>query len=97
MHLGMSGSFRVEGDAETLVPPFHFERSKSAAHDHVVFTLEGGARVVYNDPRRFGAMTLARRRGLAEHPLFRDLGVEPLSTDFDAARLAALLAGARRR
>jgi formamidopyrimidine-DNA glycosylase len=95
MHLGMSGSFRVERGGETLAQPFHFERSKKEAHDHVVFTLEGGARVVYNDPRRFGAMTLAPTRGLAERPLFRDLGVEPLSKGFDAARLAALLAGAR--
>ena len=95
MHLGMSGSFRVERDGDTLVRPFHHERPKLAAHDHVVFTLDSGARVVYNDPRRFGAMVLTPTRGLAEHPLFRDLGVEPLSQEFDAARLAALLAGAR--
>ncbi|MGD0565246.1 MAG: bifunctional DNA-formamidopyrimidine glycosylase/DNA-(apurinic or apyrimidinic site) lyase [Roseiarcus sp.] len=95
MHLGMSGSFRVEREGETLVQPFHFERSKKEAHDHVVFTLDSGARVVYNDPRRFGAMVLTPTQGLAEHPLFRDLGVEPLSQEFDAARLAAVLAGAR--
>ncbi|HYA72935.1 MAG TPA: bifunctional DNA-formamidopyrimidine glycosylase/DNA-(apurinic or apyrimidinic site) lyase [Roseiarcus sp.] len=95
MHLGMSGSFRIERGGETLVRPFHDERPKLAAHDHVVFTLDDGARVVYNDPRRFGSMTLAPTKGLAEHPLFRDLGVEPLSAAFDAARLAARLAGAR--
>ncbi|MGD1038164.1 MAG: bifunctional DNA-formamidopyrimidine glycosylase/DNA-(apurinic or apyrimidinic site) lyase [Roseiarcus sp.] len=95
MHLGMSGSFRVERDAETLAQALHFERSKSPAHDHVVFALDSGARVVYNDPRRFGSMILAPTRGLAEHPLFRDLGVEPLSEQFDARKLAALFAGAR--
>jgi formamidopyrimidine-DNA glycosylase len=95
MHLGMSGSFRVERAGETLVPPFHYERSKKEAHDHVVFTLDSGARVVYNDPRRFGSMILAPTRSLAEHPAFRDLGVEPLSLEFDAARLAAVLTGAR--
>jgi formamidopyrimidine-DNA glycosylase len=95
MHLGMSGSLRLEGAGEKPAQPFHFERSKRQAHDHVVFTLDGGARVVYNDPRRFGAMVLAPTRGLAEHPLFRHLGVEPLSKDFDAARLAALFAGVR--
>ncbi len=95
MHLGMSGSFRIERNGETLAPPFHNERPKLAAHDHVVFTLESGARVVYNDPRRFGSMTLMPTKSLAEQPLFRDLGVEPLSDEFDAGRLAALLAGAR--
>ena len=92
MHLGMSGSFRVERGGQTLVRPFHFERAKKEAHDHVVFTLDSGARVVYNDPRRFGSMTLAPTKGLADHPLFRDLGVEPLSAEFDAGRLAAQLA-----
>jgi formamidopyrimidine-DNA glycosylase len=93
MHLGMSGSFRVEG--EDAPGAFHFERSKAPAHDHVVFDFEGGARVVYNDPRRFGYMTLAATDALDEHPLFRDLGIEPLGDAFDAARLSALLAGAK--
>jgi formamidopyrimidine-DNA glycosylase len=93
MHLGMSGSFRIEGED----PPgrFAFERSKAAAHDHVVFTCDNGARIVYNDPRRFGYMTLAATDALARHPLFRDLGIEPLSEEFDAAHLAPLFAGAR--
>ena len=93
MHLGMSGSFRLEG----ATPPgaFHFERSKANAHDHVVLTCDNGARIVYNDPRRFGYMTLARTNTLTNHPPFRGLGVEPLSEEFDAAHLAALLAGAR--
>jgi formamidopyrimidine-DNA glycosylase len=93
MHLGMSGSFRVEG--EEAPGAFHFERSKAPVHDHVVFAFEGGARVVYNDPRRFGYMTLAATGALEEHPLFRDLGIEPLGEAFDAARLSALLAGAK--
>ena len=92
MHLGMSGSFRIE---EEFVGEFHHARSKAPAHDHVAFWFAGGARVVYNDPRRFGYMTLAATDALGAHPLFRDLGVEPLGDDFDAARLGALLAGSR--
>ena len=95
MHLGMSGSFRVEQDGETLVQTFHYERSKKETHDHVVFTLDSGTRIIYNDPRRFGSMILAPTASLAQHPAFRDLGVEPLSEDFDAAHLAAVLEGAR--
>jgi formamidopyrimidine-DNA glycosylase len=95
MHLGMSGSFRVERGEATLVRHFHAERPNHAAHDHVVFTLDSGSRVIYNDPRRFGSMILAPTPGLAEHPLFRDLGVEPLSDAFDAAGLAAILMNVR--
>jgi len=48
-----------------------------------VFWFAGGARVVDNDPRRFGSMTLVAAGALDAHPLFRDLGVEPLGDAFD--------------
>jgi formamidopyrimidine-DNA glycosylase len=92
MHLGMSGSFRIEHDREQTPGAFHFERSKSAAHDHVMIHLSNGARIVYNDPRRFGFMLLAPSRDLAAHRLFSDLGVEPLGMEFDASLLARLFA-----
>ena len=89
MHLGMSGSFRIEGAGEARAP------IKNAAHDHVVFALDNGARVVYRDPRRFGSMDLASSEGLAKRRPFADLGAEPLGRGFDAARLAKLFAGSR--
>lgn len=97
MHLGMSGSFRIEPEAGVPETPgdFVMARSKAAAHDHVAFRLEGGVEVVYNDPRRFGAMLLVPRVGLDTHPLFRDMGPEPLGAAFDAERLARALAGRR--
>lgn len=94
MHLGMSGSFRIElAEAETAPGAFHHPRSKSASHDHVEFALSGGARVTYNDPRRFGFMALIPRAGLGSHPLFRHVGVEPLGNELDGALLARLFAG----
>src|SRR5947209_993115 len=92
MHLGMSGSFRVENEP---VGEFHHPRGKAPTHDHVVFEFEGGARVVYNDPRRFGFMDLAETSKLGQHPLFAGMGVEPLGPEFDAEALAGLLAGSR--
>lgn len=88
-HLGMSGSFRME--AEPL-GAFLFPRNKNPAHDHVVFLLETG-RLIYNDPRRFGYMTLAGAGALADHPFFAGLGVEPLSNDFNGGMLTRLFAG----
>ena len=92
MHLGMSGSFRVD---EASLGEFAHPRGKAGAHDHVIFTLSNGRRVTYNDPRRFGFMLLARSATLSAHPLFCDLGVEPLDAAFDAAALRRLLAGKR--
>jgi formamidopyrimidine-DNA glycosylase len=95
MHLGMSGSFRIEADVVETPGDFHHARSKDPTHDHVVFHFESGARVVYNDPRRFGFMTLIDTAALDVHPLFANIGVEPLSEAFDAERLEEILAGAR--
>jgi formamidopyrimidine-DNA glycosylase len=94
MHLGMSGSFRIEEAVnETMPGLFHNSRGKDAAHDHVVFRLSNGKRVTYNDPRRFGFMLLVKREILATHPLFRNVGLEPLSPEFDGDALAQLFAG----
>jgi formamidopyrimidine-DNA glycosylase len=90
MHLGMSGSFRVGQDAKPGV--YYHERSKSTAHDHVVFHLSNGATVTFNDPRRFGSMKLVPRAKLEHEPLLRSLGPEPLGNEFDAAMLAAACA-----
>lgn len=93
MHLGMSGSFRVITPEESGLPGnFHHERSKNEAHDHVEFALGSGTRIVYNDPRRFGYMTVIERRAFDTHKLFAEMGVEPLgnglSTDYLGKRLA---------
>ena len=91
MHLGMSGSFRVGKDAKPGV--YYHEKSKSTAHDHVVFHMSNGATVTFNDPRRFGSMKLVARAKLDQEPLLRGLGPEPLGNEFDAAMLAKACAG----
>jgi formamidopyrimidine-DNA glycosylase len=91
MHLGMSGSFRVGHEAKPGV--YYHERSKSTAHDHVVFHMSNGEVVTFNDPRRFGSMKLVARAKLEQEPLLRALGPEPLGNEFDAAMLARACAG----
>src|SRR5450432_4871421 len=94
MHLGMSGSFRVQKPDEADTPgAFHHPRGKDAAHDHVVFHMSSGVDVVFNDPRRFGYMKVIARAALDEEPLLRGLGPEPLGNEFDAGLLARACAG----
>ena len=100
MHLGMSGSFRIETNGTGATPgAFHHPRGKQAAHDHVVFHLSngrsGGYAVVYNDPRRFGFMDLAEGPEDAASPHLAGLGIEPVGNAFGGAALAARLAGRR--
>src|SRR5690348_6446992 len=75
MHLGMTGRFAVEEGAgvrakERFEPGrFYDDSERLAAHDHVVFHLSTGRRLIYNDARRFGFMTLVKLDKLDEHPL----------------------------
>jgi formamidopyrimidine-DNA glycosylase len=94
MHLGMSGSFRIETRAGSGRPgKFHHPRSSAAVHDHVVFDMSNTARITYNDPRRFGFMLLIPRAEFDAHPLFAGMGVEPLGNELDGALIARLFAG----
>jgi formamidopyrimidine-DNA glycosylase len=96
LHLGMSGSFRIEADAKVETPGiFYHPRDKQAAHDHVVFHLSNGQRIVYNDPRRFGFMDLGRREDAASNRHLAALGVEPIGNAFGSQTLAQLFEGRR--
>jgi len=86
MHLGMSGSMRLGADSAPGV--YYHERSKAKSHDHVVFHMDNGAVITFNDPRRFGSMKIVPRARLDAEPLLRNLGPEPLANQFDAAMLA---------
>jgi formamidopyrimidine-DNA glycosylase len=94
MHLGMSGSFRVQTASEAQTPgQFHHPRGKNGAHDHVVFHMSSGSDIVFNDPRRFGYMKIIARHALEAEPLLKGLGPEPLGNEFDADMLARSLVG----
>src|SRR6516162_6367590 len=94
MHLGMSGSFRVNRNGGERTPrKYHHERGQHLTHDHVVFRMSNGAVVTFNDPRRFGSMKIVPRTRLDEEPLLRSLGPEPLGNAFDAAMLARACKG----
>jgi len=77
MHLGMSGSFRIERARTTARQP--------EKHDHVDISLASGSIVVFNDPRRFGVVDLVENSEVGER---LGLGPEPLSDDFNATVLA---------
>jgi formamidopyrimidine-DNA glycosylase len=94
MHLGMSGSFRIETDGKAAIAgTYYHPRSERRAHDHVVFHLSNGATVIFNDPRRFGLMDLVPRAALDASKHFRGMGIEPLGNVLDGGTLARLFAG----
>ena len=77
IHLGMTGSWRVESRS--------LERSK---HDHAEFYLASGIILRYNDPRRFGQLIVIEpTEDITSHKLFANLAPEPLNKEFDVAWL----------
>jgi formamidopyrimidine-DNA glycosylase len=84
VHLGMSGRLCL---AERSTP--------AEAHEHVVFGLASGRDLRFRDPRRFGLVKAQATDRLESSSLLQHLGVEPLSEEFDGARLRALADGRR--
>lgn len=78
VHLRMTGKLFL---APADTPP--------GKHEHVIFDLDGGESLLYQDPRKFGRMWLT------PHPenVLAALGPEPLGPDFTAQYLHAKLAG----
>jgi formamidopyrimidine-DNA glycosylase len=84
IHLGMSGRMTVYGTGVEV---------RRGKHDHVIFDTDAPAHIVFTDHRRFGLMTIVETASLESHALFKDLGIEPLSRQFDSAYLENALKG----
>jgi formamidopyrimidine-DNA glycosylase len=85
MHLGMTGRFTVGGKTPG---DFHHPAGEGEKHDHVVFDMAGGTRVVFNDARRFGFMDLWPVDDIDNYAPFAGMGPEPISNEFSGAYLA---------
>ena len=90
IHLGMSGRMTVSGDP---LGQFVHDHAAAEKHDHVILDMDNGARITFNDPRRFGAMDLLPTAAADTHPLLARLGPEPLGNTFDETYLVAALKG----
>jgi formamidopyrimidine-DNA glycosylase len=98
IHLGMSGRMSVyaEGKQRKLGGYVYNPAPDGAGkgkHDHVVFESDAPARIVFNDHRRFGLMTLVATDAIESDRMFAGMGVEPLSPKFNTAHLAKMLDG----
>ena len=101
-HLGMSGRMLIVKDKASKDMGSKNMGSKGWApfetHDHVVFETEDPAtkekvQVRFNDPRRFGLLTVAPLAELDSHKLFRHMGPDPLTDAFTPSALSAALKG----
>ena len=90
IHLGMSGRM-------VLAP---VGNGPDTLHEHLTLETaptesDGGWRLAFVDPRRFGSVDLVATAEEDAHRLLADLGPEPLDDAFTPAFLSAALAGRR--
>jgi len=83
LHLGMSGSLRVL----PVGTPY-------LKHDHLDLVFDEQRSLRLNDPRRFGSVHW-QQGDPATHWLLKNLGIEPLDTEFDGAYLKSRARGRR--
>lgn len=81
LHLGMSGSLRVISNGQ-----------EAGKHDHIDFIFTDRTHLRFNDPRRFGSVVWTSEP-VWEHQLLKDLGPEPLSSEFSGKLLYSLSRG----
>lgn len=72
-HLRMEGKYSVKSQTEDL-----------DKHTHVVFDLDDGRQLRYNDVRKFGRMQLVKTGTEDQLPSLKKLGPEPTPETFDA-------------
>ncbi|MCC6864146.1 MAG: bifunctional DNA-formamidopyrimidine glycosylase/DNA-(apurinic or apyrimidinic site) lyase [Rhodobacteraceae bacterium] len=92
VHLGMSGRILISVpeivcSARKRLGEFHHFHPAPEKHDHVVFEMANGARITFNDARRFGVMDLMDTVKAEAHPLLSVLGPEPLGNEFNESYL----------
>ena len=82
VHLRMTGTLLLDPAVEPL-------------HTRVRFALDGGGRVVYVDPRRFGTGHLLRGAAARDSYLAARIGIEPLTPEFTVEHLRRMARGRR--
>lgn len=84
VHLGMTGNLGLFAENSAELP-----------HDHVIWVLDNGLELRFNDVRRFGSISLIRHDQTTEleKTFFKTTGPEPFGASFSAAYLGKKAAG----
>lgn len=77
-HFGMSGKIKTEPAVPEILDK----------HDHIIISTDKGA-IIYNDPRRFGLVTLCESENLKKHHCFKRIGLDPWDENLTAEYLLA--------
>ncbi|MDC0472700.1 bifunctional DNA-formamidopyrimidine glycosylase/DNA-(apurinic or apyrimidinic site) lyase [Pelagibacteraceae bacterium] len=85
VHLGMTGKFFIlEKSGKRKKTSFYYKLNKNEKkHNHIIFSLSKGKKLVYNDVRKFGFVKVVASKNILMHPHLKFLGPEPLLKNFN--------------
>ena len=85
VHLGMTGKFLIiKKDNEIQKTSFYYEvENNDKKHDRVIFSLNIGSKIIYNDVRKFGFIKIVKEKDLNQNQHLNIIGPEPLSDIFN--------------
>lgn len=78
----MISHLRMEGKYALVEPEENGQLPLRGKHTHVIFYLESGKKLLYNDVRKFGRMHLVPKGEEFKHTSLMKLGPEPIAKDF---------------
>jgi len=84
IHLGMSGKLLVVRQKNNLLlkTSFYYNLNILKKHNHVLFFLNNGHTLIYNDVRRFGFLKVYNAKDQEKIPFLKKLGHEPFAKKF---------------
>ncbi len=86
IHLGMTGKI------------IYSSKKLSLPHIHLSIQFSDGSYLEYDDPRRFGSMDLFTKKDYFSYfdiPLFNNLGIEPLGSDYTISKFKPLFTSSK--
>ena len=86
VHLGMTGKFFfINRKRKKYKTSFYYDiiEDKDKKHDRIIFDLSNNQKLIYNDIRKFGFIKFIKKDNLEQSSHLKNLGPEPLSTEFN--------------
>ena len=84
VHLKMTGQMIYRGsETKNVVLSKKAGGKVPSKYSHVIFSLDKGSKLYFNDLRRFGYIKVIKKQNLENLPFFKEMGPEPFkNTDF---------------
>jgi len=85
IHLGMSGKLLLMKNLDKTMfkTSFYYDLNVKSKHNHILFKLNNGLTLIYNDVRRFGFFKIYTLEQISKISFLNKLGLEPFSKKFD--------------